>query len=152
MPPWLDWLDWLKWDCVGAGIVGRILGLWFRVCISAIRSLFQFLHQRLRGLAHISNRDDFEAPNRDLTAESSSLGKLGKTTIATLLTLVVWRIVTLKAVWLAAGAVGDRILAAVLLFISASWIISLVWICFSKSKPTKIPAVTRPWRKSIYTR
>ena len=71
MPPWLDWLDWLKWDCVGAGIVGRILGLWFRVCVSAIRSLFQFLHQRLRGLAHISNRDDFEAPNRDLTAEPS---------------------------------------------------------------------------------
>ena len=39
MPPWLDWLDWLKWDCVGAGIVGRILGLWFRVCVSAIRKI-----------------------------------------------------------------------------------------------------------------
>ena len=152
MPPWLDWLDWLKWDCVGAGIVGRILGIWFRVCVSAIRSLFQFLHQRLRGLAHISNRDDFEAPNRDLTAESSSLGKLGKSTIATLLTLVVWRIVTLKAVWLAAGASGDRILTAVLLFVNASWVISLVWICFSKSKPKRISAAAGPLRKPISTR
>ena len=148
MPPWLDWLDWLKWDCVGAGIIGRIIGLWFRICISVIRRLFQFLFQGARGLvAYISNRSDFETPKRELTAESSSLGKLGKTTIATLLTLVVWRIVTLKAVWLAAGAGGDRILAAVLLFVSASWIISLAWICFSKSKPTKILAATRPLRK-----
>jgi hypothetical protein len=151
MPPWLDWLDWLKWDCIGAGIVGRILGLWFRVCVSAIRSLFQLLHQRLRGLAHISNRDDFEAPNRDLTAESSSLGKLGKTAIATLLTLVVWRIVTLKALWLAAGASGDRILAAVLLFVSASWVISLIWIWFSKSGSMKIRPIARPLRKPIST-
>lgn len=29
MPPWLDWLDWLKWDCIGAGALGKILGVWF---------------------------------------------------------------------------------------------------------------------------
>jgi hypothetical protein len=152
MPPWLDWLDWLKWDCVGAGIVGRIIGLWFRMCVSLIRRLFEFLHRRPRGLvAYRSNRNDIETPKRELTAESSSIGKLGKTTIATLLTLLVWRTVTLKAVWFAAGAGGDRILAAVLLFVSASWVISLVWICFSKSKPKKIPAAARPLRKPIYT-
>ncbi len=152
MPPWLDWLDWLKWDCVGAGIVGRIIGLWFRICVSVIRRLFQFLYQRLRGLvAYISDRNDFETPKRELTAESSPLGKLGKTTIATLFTLMVWRIVTLKAVWLAAGAIGDRILAAVLLFVSASWVISLVWIWFSKSESKKIRPIARPLRKPIYT-
>ena len=152
MPPLLDWLDWLKWDCVGAGIVGRIIGLWFKICVSLVRKLFEFLRRAPRDLvAFISNGNDIEAPKRDLTAESWSLGKLGKTTIATLLTLLVWRIVTLKAVWLAAGAGGDRILAAVLLFVSASWVISLVWICFSKSKPKKIPAAARPLRKPIYT-
>jgi len=152
MPPWLDWLDWLKWDCVGAGIVGRIIGLWFRICVSLVRRLFEFLGRAPRRLlAYISNRNGINVPKRDLTAESSSLGKLGKATIATLLTLLVWRIVTLKAIWLAVGAGGDRILAAVLLFVSASWVISLVWICFSKSKPKKIPAAARPLRKPIYT-
>jgi len=53
-----------------------------------------------------------------LSTGASSLGKLGKTTIATLLMLVVWRIVTLKAVWVAAGERGDRTLTAILLFVS----------------------------------
>ena len=152
MRPWLDWLDWLKWDCIGAGIVGRILGLWFRVCVSVIRGLFRFVHGRLRDfVAYISNHSDFETPNRQLSAPSSSLGKLGKTIISTLLTLVVWRIITLKAVWVAAGERGDRILTTILLFVSASWVVSLVWICFSKSRQTEIPAATtRPQRR--YTR
>ena len=50
----------------------------------------------------------------------------------------VWRIITLKAVWVAAGESGDRFLTAILLFVSASWVISLVWICFSKSRQTEI--------------
>ena len=155
MRPWLDWLDWLKWDCIGAGIVGRILGLWFRVCVSAIRGAFRFVRGHLRDFsADISNHSDFESANRQLSAGSSFLGKLGKTTISTLLTLIVWRVITLTAVWVAAGESGDRILTAILLFVSASWVISLVWICFSKSRQTETPAVTtaRPQRKPRYTR
>ncbi len=34
MPPWLDWLDWLEWDSIGAGILGKVLGLWFGFCVS----------------------------------------------------------------------------------------------------------------------
>ena len=155
MRPWLDWLDWLKWDCIGAGIVGRILGLWFRVCVSAIRGSFRFVHGHLRDFpADTSNHRDFETANRQLSAGSSFLGKLCKTTISTLLTLIVWRVITLKAVWVAAGESGDRILTAILLFVSASWVISLVWICFSKSRQTQKPPVTtaRPQRKPRYTR
>ena len=71
MRPWLDWLDWLKWDCIGAGIVGRILGLWFRVCVSVIRGLFRFVHRRLLDFAaYISKHSDFETPNRQLSAGS----------------------------------------------------------------------------------
>ena len=152
MRPWLDWLDWLKWDCIGAGIVGRILGLWFRVCVSAIRGAFRFVRGHLRDFsADISNHSDFESANRQLSAGSSFLGKLGKTIISTLLTLVVWRIITLRAVWLAAGESGDRILTAILLFVSASWVISLVWISFLKSKRKKISATARPFRKHRYT-
>ena len=153
MRPWLDWLDWLKWDCIGAGIVGRILGLWFRVCVSAIRGSFRFVHGHLRdSAADISNHSDFDPANRQPSAGSSSLGKLGKTTISTLLTLLVWRIITLKAVWVVAGESGDRILTAILLFVSASWVISLVWICFSTSRRTEIPAATttRPQCKPRY--
>lgn len=155
MRPWLDWLDWLKWDCIGAGIVGRILGLWFRVCVSAIRGSFRFVHGHLGHFAaDISNHSDFETANRQLSVGSSSFGKLGKTTISTLLTLLVWRIITMKAVWIAAGESGDRILTAILLLVSASWVISLVWICFSRSRQTETPAVTktRPQRKPRYTR
>lgn len=153
MRPWLDWLDWLKWDCIGAGIVGRILGLWFRVCVSAFKRLLRFVHGHLRGLvAYVSNRSDFETPDRQRSAVPWFRWKLRKTAISTLLTLVIWRITTLKAVWLAAGARGDRMLAALLLFVSASWVISLVWICFSTSKREKIPPTAQPLRKPMYTR
>lgn len=37
MPPWLDWLDWLKWDCLAAGTLGKILGVWFGFFISLFR-------------------------------------------------------------------------------------------------------------------
>lgn len=154
MRPWLDWLDWLTWDCTGTGIVGRILGLWFRVCVSAIRGSFRFVHGHLRDFsADISNQSDFETANRQFSG-SSFLGKLGKTTISTLLTLIVWRIITLKAVWVAAGESGDRFLTSILLFVSASWVISLVWICFSKSRRTDIHAATttHPLHKPRYSR
>jgi hypothetical protein len=152
MQPWLDWLDWLKWDCIGAGIVGRILGLWFRVCVSLIGGFFRFVQRRLGDfVAYISNHSDFETPKRQLSAGSSSLGKLGKTAISTLLTLVAWRIITLKVVWVAAGESGDRILTAILLFVSASWVISLIWICFSQSKRQTMPRTAHRVPERRYT-
>lgn len=42
MPPWLDWLDWLKWDCIGAGALGKMLGVWFGFCISIVRRFFRW--------------------------------------------------------------------------------------------------------------
>lgn len=154
MRPWLEWLDWLKWDCIGAGIVGKILGLWFRVCVSAITRLFRFVHGRLQGfVAYTPNHSDFETPNRQWSAVPRYRRRLGKATLSTVLTLVVWRIVTLKAVWVAAGEGGDRVLTGILLFVSASWVISLVWICFSKPRQTDISGATTGLpRKPRYTR
>jgi len=39
MPPSSDWPDWLWWDCIGAGILGKVLGLWFGFCVSLPRKL-----------------------------------------------------------------------------------------------------------------
>lgn len=150
MRPWFDWLEYL-----GADAIGRAIGLWFRFCLSLVKTAFRLLTRTARNPIHsamrVSNPDNVAHFDRSQRGRFSPLRKISRIAISTALTLAVWRIVTLKAVWLAAGASGDRILAAVLLFVSASWIISLVWICFSKSKRKKIPATARPLCKPIYT-
>jgi len=150
MSPWFDWLEYL-----GADAIGRAIGLWFRFCLSLVKNAFRLLTRTarnpIRSAMRVPNPDNIAHFDRSQGVRLSPLKKINRIAISTALTLAVWRIVTLKAVWLAAGASGDRILAAVLLFVSASWVISLVWICFSKSKPQKIPATALPLRKPIYT-
>jgi hypothetical protein len=58
--------------------------------------------------------------------------------ISTLLTLGVWRIATLNSLWLATNASVHRFIAAVLLLVSAGWVISLIWIVLSKRQPRRI--------------
>src|SRR6266481_2841566 len=139
MSPWFDWLEYL-----GADAIGRAIGLWFRFCLSLVKNAFRLLTRTARNPIHsamrvVPNPDNIAHFDRSQSVRLSPLKKINRIAISTALTLAVWRIVTLKAVWLAAGSSGDRILAAVLLFVSALWLISLVWICFSKSKPQKIP-------------
>ena len=133
MPPWLDWLDWLKWDSIGAGVIGRILGLWFSVCVSAIRKLFRIVLGQQRSVAgYTHHHSDCRAFDQRLPIEPSRLAKLFRATVSTLLTFVAWGTITWKPIWTAAGPRGDRVLAAILLLISAFWVISLVTICCSK--------------------
>jgi len=151
MPPWPEW----QFEYMGSRFLGKLLGLWSSLWVSLVRKLVQFL-TRASGSRRESSSSDSKSNNflndiRQSETEFSFARKLSRMAVSTLLTLGVWRIVTLKAVWLAAGASGDRILAALLLFVSASWVISLIWICFSKSKPKKTPAAARPLRKLIYT-
>jgi hypothetical protein len=150
MRPWFDWLEYL-----GADAIGRAIGLWVRFCLSLVKNAFRVLTRTARNpldsATQVSNPDRVNQFDRSQRGYVSPLRKINRIAISTALTLAVWRIVTLKTVWLAAGASGDRILAALLLFVSASWVISLVWICFSKSKPKKPPAAARPLRKHITT-
>ena len=152
MPPWPEW----QFEYMGSRFLGRLLGLWTSLWVYLVRKLFQLLTKAFRNRRKSSSWDstryNFFNDSRPSETEFSVARKLSRMAVSTLLTLGVWRIITLKAVWLAAGASGDRILAAVLLFVSASWVISLVWICFSKSKLKKIPAAGRPLHKPIYTR
>jgi len=152
MPPWPEW----QFEYMGSRFLGRLLGLWSRLWVSLVRTLFQLLTKTARNRHGFSscNSNGFNSldETRPSETEFSFARKLSRIAISTMLTLGVWRIITLKAVWVAAGESGDRILAAILLFVSASWVISLVWICFSKSKREKIPATAQPVRKPIFTR
>ena len=151
MRPWFDWLEYL-----GADAIGGAIGLWFRFCLSVVKRAFRLLTRTAKNPIHsamrVSNPDNVAHFDRSRRGRLSPLRKINRIAISTALTVAVWRIVTLKAVWLAAGGNGDRILAAVLLFVSASWVVSLVWICFSKSNREKIPPTAQPLRKPIYTR
>ena len=150
MPPWPDW----QFEYMGSRFLGRLLGLWSSLWVLLLRKLFQLLtktFRKPRASAYCdSNGYTSIDTSRPSETESSFARKLSRMAVSTLLTLGIWRIVTLKAIWLAAGESGDRILTAILLLVSASWVISLVWICFSKSERNEIPANARPLRKPRY--
>jgi hypothetical protein len=154
MPPWPEW----QFEYMGSRFLGRLLGFWSSLWVFLVRKLFRLLTKTARNRRNSSSCSskgyNFLDDPRPSGTEFSFARKLSRIAFSTLLTLVVWRIVTLKAVWVAAGESGDRFLTAILLFVSASWVISLVWICFSKSRQTETPAVTttRLQRKPRYTR
>lgn len=150
MGPCFDWLEYL-----GADAIGRAIGLWLRFCLSLVKNAFRALRRTARNpidsATQVSNPDRVAQFDRSQRGYLSPLRKINRIAISTAVTLAVWRIVTLKTVWLAAGASGDRILAALLLFVSAAWVISLIWICFSRSESKKIPPIAQPLRKPICT-
>ena len=154
MPPWPEW----QFEYMGSRFLGRLLGFWSSLWVSLVRKLFRSLTKTARNRRESSSCNsigyNFLDDPRPSETEFSFARKLSRMAISTLLTLIVWRVITLKAVWVAAGESGDRILTAILLFVSASWVISLVWICFSKSRQTQKPPVTtaRPQRKPRFTR
>jgi hypothetical protein len=150
MRPWFDWLEYL-----GADAIGRAIGLWFRFCWSLVKNASRLLTRAARNPASsamlVSKHDSLGHFDGPLWMGLSPRRKIKRIMVSTVFTLAVWRIVTLKAVWLAAGESGDRILAAVLLLVSALWVISVVLICFAKSKRKKIPATAHPLPKIRYT-
>jgi hypothetical protein len=135
MPPWLDWLDYF-----GADAIGRVVGLWLRFCLTCAKRLFCLLRSLVTGLSGgnvIDRRRRHAEPTR-MTQPGSALSKTIKIVVSTSLTILVWVTVTSKPIWTAAGRQGDRILAGILLLVNAGWVISLIWILFS-----------RPGKKSI---
>ncbi len=134
MTPWVGWLDYF-----GADGLGRLTGLWLKFCLSLPRRLVRLLAR----VGRTNHRFDQPALQREERNQPSPrkglpLGKLGKIIVSSSLTLLVWIITTWKPIWTDAGADGERILAAILLVVSASWVISLVWICFSKSRRSEV--------------
>ena len=131
MQPWLDWLDYF-----GADGLGRLTGLWLKFCLSLPRRLVHLLgrlckNNPLPGQPVLQH----EGRGQPSPRKGLSLGKLRRIVISTAVTLLVWGVATWKPLWAALGPGGERILAAILLLVSASWVISLAWICFSKTQP-----------------
>lgn len=132
MPPWLDWLDWLKWDCIGAGTLGKILGVCFGSCISIVRKSFRWTLTIIKSSSESSLNAQISHPVQPIRTAPSFHGKLIKIAVSTLGMLAVWVAITWKPVWSAVGLEGDRLLTIVLILTSAAWPISLLWILFSK--------------------
>jgi hypothetical protein len=143
MPPQFDWLDYR-----GADAIGSVIGLWFRFCMSLLRALFRLVIGTTTAVRHspvlVQKSESFAASNASLRTEPSFFGRVRKTAISTLVTVGVWSAITWKPIWIAAGPTGDKILTVVLLFVSAAWPISLVWIWFSKPRSTKADRKARP--------
>ena len=148
MPPWLDWLDWLKWDCIGAGALGKTLGVWFGFCISIIRRLFRWTLTVAKSPIRSTPNAQTSHQDQPVQTGTSFWRKLPKIAVSTLLTVAVWVVITSKPVWFAAGAEGGRLLTVVLILTSAAWPISLLWILFSKPIRKNITGTlqTRPPR------
>jgi hypothetical protein len=134
MPPWSDWLDYF-----GADAIGRVLGLWLKFCFG----LPKFLLSRFRILSRNTPRPrggPYAASTHSEVTKRlrSRFADTVKIVMATLLTLVVWAIATSKPIWTAAGTDGDRVLAGVLMLVSATWVISVFWIVFSQPRKKRI--------------
>ncbi len=143
MPPQFDWLDYR-----GADAIGNVIGLWFRFCMSLLRTLFRLVIGTTTAVRQspvlVQKSESFAASNAPLRTEPSSLARVSRMVISTLVTVGVWSAITWKPIWIAAGPTGDKILTVVLLFVSAAWPISLVWIWFSKPRSTKADRKARP--------
>src|ERR1035437_837028 len=135
MPPWPEW----QFEYVWSRFLGRLLGLWSSFCVSAIRRLFRLTLAMVRGSRASADWTPQPANyvcDGPLRTETSLLGRVAKMAISTLVTVGVWSAITWKPIWIAAGPTGDKILAVVILFVSAAWPISLVWIWLSKPQAT----------------
>jgi hypothetical protein len=139
MPPWSDWLDYF-----GADAIGRVVGLWLKFCFGFPKFLLSRSRILSRNTPRPSDLPYAASTNSEVMRRfRSGFAKTVKIVMATLLTLVVWAIVTSKPVWTAAGTDGDRILAGVLMLISATWVISVFWIFFSQRRKKRIAVSSR---------
>jgi hypothetical protein len=123
MPPWPEW----QVEYVGSSFLGKLLGLWCGFWISLLKRLFLIFG---RGIENSKpyNRAGIRLSSFEVRA------KLYRMAISTLLMLGFWRLATLKPFWLAFDESGHRIIVALLFLLTASWMMSVVWICLSKTQ------------------
>jgi hypothetical protein len=138
MPPWLDWLDWLKWDYIGAGALGKIIGVWFRFCVSIVLKLFRWTLTITKSLTRSSLNDQISHQDPRISTGAPFWAKLAKIAVSTFLTVAMWVAITWKPVWSATGPKGDRLLSVVLILVSVGWPFSLWWISVSKPRNKNI--------------
>ena len=134
MPPWPEW----QLEYIGTRYLGKLLALWTALWIAVFRKIFRLIFSGRRNSHSLTERGNQGLSDVHLRSEYSLAKRLYKMTISTLLTLGVWRIATLNSIWIATNASVHRFIAAVLLLVSAGWVISLIWIVLSKRQPRGI--------------
>lgn len=123
MPVWPEW----QVEYVGSSILGKLLGSWTAFWI------------RLRRMPFASSRRE----KRKSRYENGTLARLSsfevriklyRLAISTVLMLCFCRVASLKPLWSAFDDSAHRVILELLFrcFCSASWLISVVWICLSK--------------------
>lgn len=132
MPPWSDWLDYF-----GADAIGRVVGLWLKFCFKLPRLVLSRLNILHKTGGFTSGAQYGVFTHAEVSGLRSAFAKTRRITMATLATLVVWAIVTSKPLWNAVGAVGDRILAGLLMLVNVTWLIVVVWTFFSQPRKKK---------------
>jgi hypothetical protein len=123
MPPWPEW----QIEYVGSSFLGRLLGFWLGFWISLPKRLFLIFRTGSEN-SEPYNRADAHLSRFDVRA------KVYRIAISTLLMLGFWRLATLKPFWLAFDESGHRIIVALLFLLTASWMMSVVWIYLSKAR------------------
>ena len=135
MPPWPEW----QLEYIGTRYLGKLLALWTAFWILVFRKIFRLIFTGRRNSHSLTERGCKQGlSDVRLRSEYSVAKRLYKMAISTLLTLGVWRIATLNSIWIATNASVHRFIAAVLLLVSAGWVISLIWIVLSKRQPSRI--------------
>jgi|SRR5579863_3342847 len=135
MPPWPEW----QLEYIGTRYLGKLLAFWTAFWITVFRKIFRLIFNGRRNSQSLTERGCNQGlADVHVRSEYSLAKKLYKMAISTLLTLGVWRIATLNSLWVASDASGHRLIAAILLFVSAGWVISLIWIGLSKRQFRRI--------------
>ena len=135
MPPWPEW----QLQYIGTRYLGKLLALWTALWITVFRKIFRLIFSGRRNSHSLAERSCKQSLSHvHLRSEYSIVKRIYRMAISTLVTLGVWRIATLKSLWLSTNASVHRFIAAVLLLVSAGWVISLIWIVLSNRQPRRI--------------
>lgn len=135
MPPWPEW----QLEYIGTRYLGKLLALWTAFWITVFRKIFRLIFSGRRNSHSLAEHNSNQSlSDVHLRSECSIVKRLYKMAISTLVTLGIWRIATLNSLWRATNASVHRFIAAVLLLVSAGWVISLIWILLSKRQPRRI--------------
>src|SRR5579863_9405683 len=130
MPPWPEW----QLEYIGTRYLGKLLALWTAFWITVFRKIFRLIFNGRRNSQSLTERGCNQGlADVHVRSEYSLAKRLYKMAISTLLTLGVWRVATLNSLRLATNASVHRFIAGVVLFVSAGWVISLIWIVLPKA-------------------
>lgn len=132
MPPWPEW----QIEYIGTRFLGKLLGLWSIFLVSIFRMLFRSFAGVTKGLDRVLKGSPTHNRNRKNgpVPKFTTVKKLYKLIVVSLLMVSFWRMATLKSIWSSTDEQVHRAIVAFLFLLTACWLITVIWICLSKSQ------------------